>query len=190
MTSPSCNLMVIDNFYNNANEVRDYILTQDFNITGNYPGKRTKSYATNALKDTIEKYIEPFGGKIIDFPMLVDSYNGAFQYTTSRERSWIHVDSCNNWGGVLYLTPDPPPNSGTGFYKFKEGSMFQEPEKKSDTDKYSQDITKWELIDQVGNVFNRLVLFNSKRFHISMDYFGVEKHDSRLFQVFFFSTEK
>jgi hypothetical protein len=190
MTTPSCNLIVIDNFYNNPNEMRDYILTQDFKVTGNYPGKRTKSYATENLKNIIQKYVEPFGGKITDFPMSEDTYNGAFQYTTSRERSWIHVDPYNNWGGVLYLTPDAPPSSGTGFYKFKDGSIYQETESSSDSSKYSQDITKWELIDRVGNVFNRLILFNSKRFHISMDYFGTDKYDSRLFQVFFFSTEK
>ena len=54
---------------------------------------------------------------------------------------------------------------------------------------HSQDYTKWELVDQVGNIFNRLVLFNSNRFHASMDYFGTCKDDGRLFQVFFFSTE-
>jgi len=187
---PSCNLIVIDNFYNNPNEVRNYILTQDFKVTGNYPGKRTKSHATDSLKDIIQKYVEPFGGKITQFPMLEDSYNGSFQYTTSRERSWIHVDAYNNWGGVLYLTPNAPSNSGTGFYKFKDGSMYEEPGSVSHSTKYNQDVTKWELVDRVGNIFNRLVLFNSKRFHVSMDYFGVDKHDGRLFQVFFFSTEK
>jgi hypothetical protein len=61
---------------------------------------------------------------------------------------------------------------------------------KSDTDKFSQDMTKWQLVDKVGNVFNRLILFNSNRFHMSMDYFGDSKENGRLFQVFFFSTEK
>jgi len=60
---------------------------------------------------------------------------------------------------------------------------------KSNIDTYSQDMTKWNLIDRVGNVFNRLILFDSKRFHMSMDYFGDSKENGRLFQVFFFSTE-
>ena len=61
---------------------------------------------------------------------------------------------------------------------------------KAETDKYSQDLTKWELVDRVGNVFNRLILFNSKRYHMSMDYFGDSKENGRLFQVFFFNTER
>ena len=28
-------------------------------------------------------------------------YNGSFQYTTARDRSWIHTDKWNNWSGIL-----------------------------------------------------------------------------------------
>jgi hypothetical protein len=59
-----------------------------------------------------------------------------------------------------------------------------------ETDRFSQDLTKWELVDQVGNVFNRLVLFDANRYHMSMDYFGDSSSNGRLFQVFFFSTER
>ena len=65
---------------------RNYILTQEFKVRGNYPGQRTQSYATIELKNIIEKYIEPIAGKITDWPMYKegeDVYNGAFQYTTS-----------------------------------------------------------------------------------------------------------
>jgi hypothetical protein len=121
-------------------------------------------------------------------------YNGSFQYTTSRERSWIHADGWNNWAGVLYLTPDAPLSAGTAFYRFKNGEYSEEDaallNTTEQTDNCSQDLTKWELVDRVGNVFNRLILFNSKRFHMSMDYFGDTKENSRLFQVFFFSTER
>jgi hypothetical protein len=69
----------------------------------------------------------------------------------------------------------------------QDGELMQNSE---DINKCSQDLTKWELADTVGNVFNRLVLFNSKRFHMSMDYFGDTKDNGRLFQVFFFTTER
>ena len=127
--NPSCGLIIIDNFYNNALETRNYILTQEFSVRGNYPGQRTISYANEHLKETIQKYVEPFGGKITDFPIPNDDvsnadkiYNGSFQYTTSRDRSWVHIDGHNNWAGVLYLTPDAPLSSGTSFYKFYDGT--------------------------------------------------------------------
>ena len=130
--TPSCGLIVIDNFYNNAMETRNYILTQEFKVRGNYPGQRTRSFANSHLKDIIQDYITPFGGKITEFPMPDETnkddnniYNGAFQYTTSRDRSWIHVDGFNNWAGVLYMTPDAPLSSGTGFYKYKDGTTYE-----------------------------------------------------------------
>jgi hypothetical protein len=198
---PSCGLIVIDNFYENPYETRNYILTQDFKVRGNYPGQRTISYANQHLKDIIQEYIMPFGGKITDFIMPDETnkdnnsiYNGAFQYTTSRDRSWIHIDDFNNWAGVLYMTPNAPLSSGTGFYKFNDCTFCEKDQKildnKTETDKFSQDLTKWGQVDKVGNVFNRLILFNSKRFHMSMDYFGDSKENGRLFQVFFFSTER
>ena len=122
------------------------------------------------------------------------NYNGSFQYTTSRDRSWVHVDGWNNWAGVLYMTPDAPLNSGTGLYRFKDGTRFEYEQKlrnnKKLMDNSTTDFTKWELVDKVGNIFNRLVLFNAHHFHTSMDYFGHNKETGRLFQVFFFSTEK
>ena len=198
LRGPSCGLIVVDNFYNNAQSTRDYILTQEFPVKGNFPGQRTISYANQHLQDIIQRYVAPFGGKIIDFPMPSSNdngaiYNGSFQYTTSSELSWIHTDSWNNWAGVLYLTPDAPLSAGTAFYRFKNGEYSEEDAKilntSVQTDKFSQDFSQWELVDSVGNVFNRLILFNSKRFHISMDYFGDTKENSRMFQVFFFRTE-
>ncbi len=178
-------------------ETRDYILTQEFKVRGNYPGQRTMSYATIELKNSIEKYIEPVAGKITDWPMYKegedDVYNGAFQYTTSRDKSWIHNDGFNNWAAVCYLTPNAPVTSGTAFYKFFDGTRNSEESEargnKEIIDKASQDMTKWQLVDKIGNVFNRLIIFNSKNYHMSQDYFGTDKNDGRLFQVFFFSTE-
>jgi hypothetical protein len=198
---PSCGLIIVDNFYSNAQATRDYMLTQDFKVKGNYPGQRTISFANEHLKEAIQKYVEPFAGKITEFPMpkddmsdAADIYNGAFQYTTSRDRSWVHVDAWNKWAGVLFLTPDAPLSAGTAFYRFHDGTTCEADNKllnnKDETDAASQDLTKWELVDRAGNVFNRLILFNSHRYHMSMDYFGDTKENGRLFQVFFFSTEK
>jgi hypothetical protein len=199
--TPNCGLIVIDNFYTNAVETRDYILTQEFKVRGNYPGQRTHSFATQHLKDIIQEYVLPYGGKITGFPMPDETnkdnnniYNGAFQYTTSSDRSWIHVDGFNNWGGVLYMSPNAPITSGTSFFKFYDGTSCKKDmemlDNNPETDKFSQDMTKWVVIDSIGNVFNRLILFNSNRFHMSQDYFGDSKENGRLFQVFFFSTEK
>ena len=52
-------LIICDNFYSNVDEVRAFALKQDFNVDGNYPGHRTKSF----LNESIANYIgEIVGG--------------------------------------------------------------------------------------------------------------------------------
>ncbi len=52
--SPSCSLIIVDDFYNNPMDTRNYILSQEFEVKGNYPGQRTISYASEELKEIIQ----------------------------------------------------------------------------------------------------------------------------------------
>lgn len=193
------NSLVIDEFYNDPYETREMALKQEFTVQGNYPGKRTKSFAPkgSGAYNLIQKAIEPMAGKITWWPD--DSYTGSFQYTTSRDRSWIHADQHNNWAAVLYLTPDAPVTGGTGLFKHKATGLDRAPRNPDGTYdeelmkviyKDSQDMTKWEMVDFVGNKFNKLIMYRGDMFHTSLDYFGQDINDGRLFQVFFFSTER
>ena len=190
-------LLITDQFYNDVDAVREFALQQDFSITGNYPGNRTISFLNDSIKETIESIIEPHAGKVVYWSE--DQYTGAFQYTTSRERSWIHADQTTKWAGVCYLTPNAPHSAGTGIFRHKETGLIRAPKNEDGSlnrelidyiGKDSQDMTKWDLVDVVGNVYNRLVLYRGDLFHMSLDYFGNNLYDSRLFQTFFFTTER
>lgn len=176
-------LLIVDNFYNNPLGVRTFALNQEFSITGNFPGKRTQSFLTEDVKRAIQHWMIPLG-------MVTNwydgSYSGAFQLTTCNDRSWIHSDYNTMWAGVCYLTPDAPLSAGTGLFKHKATGNYS----KVTTDYESSDVTKWELADRIGNKFNRLIIYNSNLFHSSLDYFGDSDESGRLFQVFFFDTEK
>ena len=189
------NSLVIDDFYNNPYEVREFALQQEFNVTGSFPGYRTKPFTNDSIKNNIGDTIRPFAGEITWWG---GEYTGAFQFTTADDRSWIHSDSYTDWAGVLYLTPDAPITAGTGIYKHKHSGLMNwdydahkddefDPNSPMET---SKDITKWDLVDRFGNLFNRLILYRADNFHISLDYFGKDLNDGRLFQVFFFNTEK
>ena len=45
----------------------------------------------------------------------------------------------------------------------------------------------WETVDSIGNVYNRLVIFNAQYIHSVSEYFGEDITNSRLFQLFFFN---
>jgi hypothetical protein len=188
------NSIIIDDFYQNPHEVRDFALDQDFQVRGNYPGMRTVSFLSDDIKQTLSEIIEPLAGRITSWG---GEYTGSFQYTTSYDRSWIHSDSYTDWAGVCYLTPDAPLSSGTGLFQHKETGLrsWSHFEGEKEDERYnligrdSQDYTKWEIVDRVGNVFNRLILYRAQNLHVSLDYFGTTKENGRLFQVFFFNTE-
>jgi hypothetical protein len=177
-------------------DVREFALRQEFKVRGNYPGQRTESFLTDATKKTLRDILYPFAGEITNWG---GEYTGSFQYTTSSDRSWIHADSTTDWAAVCYLTPDAPVTAGTGIFRHKQTGWMNFDYKRQHDEEYlkqappghdSQDYTKWEMVDRVGNVFNRLIMYRADNYHVSLDYFGKDMHDGRLFQVFFFNTER
>ena len=70
----------ISDFYNNPDETREFMLTQTFDVKGNYPGFRTHSYLDDSIKNIIQELIRPFAGNVTWWG---DDASGAFQYTLS-----------------------------------------------------------------------------------------------------------
>ena len=116
------NMIVIDEFYNNPNDVREFALSQEFDVTGNWPGTRTKTFINESTKETIQKILQDVSGNVTDW-QANDGYTGSFQLTTSMDRGWIHADSYNTWAGVLYLTPNAPASAGTGIFRHKKTGL-------------------------------------------------------------------
>ena len=61
------NLIIVDDFYNNVDEVRKFALSQPFDVKGNYPGVRTGCLINDSTRENIQKIVEPHGGKITDW---------------------------------------------------------------------------------------------------------------------------
>ena len=191
------NSLTIDDFYADPMQVREFALKQEFKVRGNYPGQRTVSFLNDPIKKKLRDILYPFAGEITWWG---GDYTGSFQYTTAADRSWIHADSTTDWAAVCYLTPDAPVSAGTGIfrhkktgwmhYDYKEAKQNPEYDKNAPSGDDMQDYTKWEMVDRVGNIFNRLIMYRADNYHVSLDYFGKDINDGRLFQVFFFNTER
>lgn len=175
--------MIIDNFYTNPDSVREYALIQEFNVKGNYPGLRTKPYLPLDVKNAISYWMQ-FAGAVTSW-FEESEYTGAFQIATAQDRTWIHSDHYNMWAGVCYLTPNAPHTSGTALYRHKESGEFY----RNGKEYQGYDYTKWDQFDTIGNKYNRLIIYRGDLFHASLDYFGDNLHNGRLFQTFFFNTE-
>ena len=191
------NFIITDDFYQDVDSVREFALNQPFDVKGNYPGQRTKTFWDwPGVKDSIQHIVRNAGGNITWYE---SEYTSSFQYTTKKDSSWIHPDHTTNWAAVCYLTPDAPASGGTGLFRHKETGMMRPP--RLEDGKYdeeflkkhiypdSRDFSKWDMTGMVGNVYNRLVMYRGDLFHSSLDYFGTNRNNGRLFQTFFFNTE-
>lgn len=56
------NIIVVDNFYTAVDKTRKFVLSLPFNVTGNFPGYKTKSVTNDNVKSYFEKLI---GKKIL-----------------------------------------------------------------------------------------------------------------------------
>jgi hypothetical protein len=179
------NVIITDDFYSNPDSVREFALQQDFTVKGNWPGRRTNSFLTEDTKTVIQNIIRSAAGEVTDWHAR-PGLTGSFEIATALDRSWIHTDHHNTWAGVCYLTPDAPYTSGTGLFRHRATGATMSHEL---AEYESQDRTKWDLIDVIGNRYNRLVMYRSDLFHTSLDYFGSDLYNGRLFQLFFITTQ-
>jgi len=179
--------LVVDNFYENPDEVRKFALTCNFADHPDYhKGRRTDAcYRFEGLKERFEQLI---GKKVTNWEKY--GTNGCFQYCIGGDQLVYHHDG-QQYAGVLYLTPDAPPQAGTSLYRSRHTKKM-----KVLTSEHGLvfrngflDETEFDLVDVVGNVYNRIILFDARIIHAASKYFGTTKENSRLFQLFFFDLE-
>jgi hypothetical protein len=196
--------IIVDNFYKNPLDVREFALNETYESC-HLPRYHSRSFANIEIYNKIQNVIYPFAGRIYNFyipgekrkEFIGDPFNGAFNYSIATQTSWFHYDTLYSgdtqesrrhfqWVGVLYLNPNPPKQSGTLIVKYNKDNI--QDRDIPFNDRY--DRNKWKVIDIIGNVFNRLVLYRSSQCHGANNYFGTDINDGRLIQIFFFSTEK
>ena len=162
------NVIVVDNFLDDPDRIRNIALSFDYsNVQNNVPGVRSSSRAGGEYEDKVtEKFREIFNSDI-EWCWEQDSF--CFQLCTEGTESWIHQDPVAEWAAVLYLTPNAPLDSGTGIYESPNSDMNV----------------------AVGNMYNRLVAYRGKMmYHRSIvPGFGDSLETGRLTQVFFFDVK-
>ena len=181
---PNKTVWVVDNFYSDPYAVREYALKQEFKPEIEY-FKGSRSLDQYFVPGTKEAFERIMGIKIREW----ESHGmcGRFQYCTAQDPLVYHNDG-QTWAAMIYLNPDAPYCTGTSLYASKNGARRTSDPQYSD-DVYAggfYDETKFELVDSIGNVFNRLFIFDAQNIHAASKYFGQTKEDSRLFHIFFF----
>jgi hypothetical protein len=173
--------VIIENFLDNPDVVRQSVLGIPFERTGPFPGLRSERADDDYVNYTKTKIEISCNLNIKEFKQ--DSHT--FQICQEGAETWIHHDD-TEWAGVLYLTPDAPISAGTAIYRHKETGIYKGPSNVPNTN-----IEDWEIITMIGNIYNRLVLYNGDMYHRSLlSGFGNSLETARMTQVFFFNTDK
>ncbi len=192
--TPEKTLWIVDKFYEDPDAIRNFALNEPFFEGGfgrGFIGRRSeKQYLFPGLK---EKFEDIMGMKITKWND--HEQNGRFQSCWSGEALVYHCDS-QRWAGMLYLSPGAPYQCGTTLYAHKQtrARTYHEPgwDAAWDPEKYPEDChldgTHFEPVDVVGNVYNRLMIFDASAIHSASEYFGTTLETGRLWQMFFFDT--
>tara|TARA_B100000767_G_scaffold272477_1_gene300228 strand:- start:2095 stop:3033 length:939 start_codon:yes stop_codon:yes gene_type:complete len=190
-------IISVDGFYKDPDLVREWAMNNlKFSPSAYHKGERAKErFILDGTKEKLEEII----GKPI-YNWNHPSYaNGIFQFCTADQPIVYHVDN-QTYAAMVYLTPDAPPTSGTAFYRSKVTGDYTFDDDKRKTPAYENafkgksnemnfyDGSNFEKIDEVGNVYNRLVLFNAKNIHAATQYFGDGIDNARFFHMFFFDV--
>lgn len=178
-------LYVVDNFYHDPDEIRNFALNSVEYVADlrYYKGLRsTQAFRPPGMKEVFEN--------IIGQPIKVwdeYGYNGCFQICTAEDPQVYHNDT-QRWAAMVYLSPNAPIESGTRFHRSKiTGARHVKDVPFEGTFSGGfYDSTKFDNVDSIGNVYNRLIIMDAECIHSAGPYFGYDKPTGRLTHLFFF----
>jgi hypothetical protein len=187
-TNQKQRVWIIDNFYKNPDKIRDFALKQYYWDDEGYVGMRTrKQFMFEGVKERIEEIMNAKITKWNDYGM-----NGRFQSNVAGAPTAYHCD-LQQWAGMIYLTPNAPFSSGTKIIANKKNKIYHNEQSNNVLDFFPNqntftDGTLFEDVDVIGNVYNRLAIFDAQSIHCAGDYFGWDIASGRLWQMFFFDA--
>jgi glycosyltransferase involved in cell wall biosynthesis len=198
-------LLVVDGFYKDPDAVRRFALEQEYVAAAKtYKGKRTRErFLWPGLREEFQRLL---GRLIVDW--LKQPANGCFQITGFADPLVWHSD-VQSYAAAIYLTPEAPLGAGTSFWRDVKYHCRRPPAHPLEADRFADDAARslatgeiyneynfvhpdnWELVDKVGAVYNRLVLWDAQLIHSASSYEGLhgEAADkARLVHLFFFTV--
>lgn len=171
--------IVIDNFYKNPDKVANFAVSRQFDYTN-----QTQSFATEYHKKVFEKILSK---NITHWPEDEDTSNGVFR-KCDRGNSKIELED-TEWMAIVFLSRNVASNGGLITYKHRETGLHQAKSKRDKNAMTSELDNKkaWEVVDKIGNKFNRCVVLKANQFHDCNKILD-KNSESQIIQTFFFDA--
>jgi Family of unknown function (DUF6445) len=190
-----------DNFYANPEMIRQMALNSEFyHSGGSFKGLecRLPDLEIGPVMDRIASIL----GFHIEYSL---EHQGIFRSLTAAQETQkvkqVHVDKIG-FSGVLCLS-NRYAGGSTTFYRHRETGLVDISKRDevrqaakrrrqslkslfADLDADGADLGKWELVESVEYVFNRLIIFDSNLFHVAGPGVGSTVPESKLSQNFWF----
>ncbi|QFS52814.1 DUF6445 family protein [Nostoc sphaeroides] len=204
---PNCSIIVIDNFYDDPDEIRKLALSLNYSKDPNkvYPGAEgiAIGYDWTEVMNRMRSYIdEPCqtSSPLRNPPFPQGKFNLALASDENKRLSRVHVD-LNRWAGVVYLSRPEDCCGGTSWYRHRASGAITDTQEwmeqifshcagktaeeyKKDVLKVSTDMSQWEEIQRVAMVYNRALILMAHTFHATTCLFGTDINNGRLTQHF------
>jgi len=187
---------IVDDFFESPDLWRYHALKQDF-VSAGRTGQQSASLDVinpNLFHSVAGKIIKHVTGKNtfsylrINYDLVDESFN----------LGWCYVGEPQyNVAGVIFLNPNPAPNSGVLLYnkiadtdqdyaKIAADELAADPADRINYKKYKVDQRKlFRKTLTVENVYNRCFIFSPDTWHSFDSFFGTDKDSSRLAITFY-----
>lgn len=197
------NLMVVDEFLNSVDELREAALKLDYpDIQGQFPGRNSLQRIN--LEGLAEQVSLLVGEPVLPIHPLESHGKCRLTLSNDKGRGKVHIDHCY-WSGILYLTRPEDCRGGTDFFRHIRTRTDRAPLTREDLakmgyddfDKVHRDLielegtqeNKWELTMTVPMRYNRLVLLRPWMWHTAGPGFGDRPENGRLVFLMFFRKD-
>lgn len=195
-------LIIVDDFLNNASELRDAALRLDYpEQDGAFPGRNSQErIEIGGLAQQVSRLV---GEPLKLMSPLQSHAKCRVTLAANKGRAKVHVDRAH-WSGILYLSRPEDCRGGTEFFRHRRtgtdrapinerelaamGYASSEEVHREIIEKDSNDDSKWELTMQVPMRFNRLVLLRPWLWHTAGPAFGDRIENGRLVYLMFFAS--
>ena len=197
-------LLIIDDFLNNAGDLRDRALRLTYpEQQGAFPGRNSlERLNIEGLDQAVSRLV---GEPLIPVSPLESHAKCRLTLARDKGRAKVHIDN-SHWSGILYLSRDEDSSGGTDFFRHIRTNSDRAPVYKEELaargyssfdemhadiiEKDSVDDSKWERTTHVPMRFNRLVLLRPWLWHTAGPGFGDRAENGRLVYLMFFQSAR
>jgi Family of unknown function (DUF6445) len=193
--------LVVDDFLDNAEALRQYALTLDYPPQDAlFPGRNSlQRINIEGLAGTVSSIV---GEALVPAPPPESHAKTRLTLAGDKGRGRVHVDK-SHWSGILYLSGPQDCCGGTEFFRHKATGLDHFPFSKQELDRCGfqshadahrvlidedgTDESAWEPLMTVPMRFNRLLLLRPWLFHTAGPGFGDRPENGRLVYLMFFN---